>query len=78
MIKRVSNWTFSEITKFLKAKGFIHSHVKGSHYFYNARINHVARIVQVPFHGSKSLKPRTLKAIVVQSGIPLKDWLEQG
>jgi len=78
MVKSIFNWTFSEVTKFLKAKGFTHSHVKGSHYFYNGRINHIARIVQVPFHGSKVLKSRTFKAIVVQSGISLKDWLEQG
>jgi predicted RNA binding protein YcfA (HicA-like mRNA interferase family) len=76
MAKSIFNWTFSEAASFLKENGFVYSYVKGSHYFYVGRRNHEPKIVQIPFHGSKALKPRTFKGIVRQSGIPLNDWLK--
>ncbi len=76
MTKSVFNWTFSEVVEILKKNGFTYSHARGSHYFYVGNNNHEPRIVQVPFHGSKVLKPRTFKAVVKQSGIDLKAWLE--
>ena len=76
MTKGIYNWTFSEVKDFLKDNGFVYSYAKGSHYFYVGNRNHEPRIVQVPFHGSKALKPRTFKAIVKQSGIPLNEWLK--
>jgi predicted RNA binding protein YcfA (HicA-like mRNA interferase family) len=30
----------------------------------------------VPFHGNKSIKPRTLKGIILQSGIDQKEWFK--
>jgi predicted RNA binding protein YcfA (HicA-like mRNA interferase family) len=77
MVKSVFNWTFTDIEKFLKSNGFIYAHTKGSHYFYTGHYAGQPRIVQVPRHSSKSLKPRTFKGIVKQSGIPQKLWLEQ-
>jgi predicted RNA binding protein YcfA (HicA-like mRNA interferase family) len=62
------------VVDFLEKYNFNYAHTKGSHYYY---VGKYARIVQVPFHGSKCLKPRTFKAIVMQSGIPLKIWLEE-
>ena len=76
MAKSVFNWNFKEIENFLKEHHFIYTHAKGSHYFYTGHYGGQPRIVQVPRHSSKSLKSRTFKAIVQQSGIPLKIWLE--
>jgi len=75
MPKNVFNWRFSDVVEFLKKHGFIYAHAKGSHYYYTGHYDGQPRIVQVPFHGSKSFKPRTFKGIVKQSGIPLKLWL---
>ena len=74
MSKGVFNWTFSDVVKFLKSKGFRHIDTAGSHYHYMAVIGGVTRLVQVPFHGQTAIKPRTFKSIVAQSGIPMKDW----
>jgi len=74
MAKNIFNWTFTDIEKFLKQNGFTYSHVRGSHYFYTGHYGHQPRIVQVPFHGSKTLKPRTMKGIIKQSGIPKEKW----
>jgi len=75
MPRNVFGWKFSDIVSFLKNRGFIYTHTKGSHYYYTGKYGGKPRIVQVPFHGSKSLKPRTFKAIVKQSGVSLNIWL---
>lgn len=64
MSKKVFNWTFADITVFLKKNKFIYAHTKGSHYYYVGNVGGVPRIVQVPFHGSKNLKARTFKGVV--------------
>jgi len=74
MTKDIFNWTFTDVEKFLKQHGFIYAHAKGSHYFYTGHYGGQPRIVQVPFHGSKTLKPRTLKGIIKQSGILKEEW----
>jgi predicted RNA binding protein YcfA (HicA-like mRNA interferase family) len=74
MAKNIFNWIFSDIV--VRDRGFIYSHARGSHHFYTGNFDNQEGIVCVPFHGSKALKPNTFKAIVVQSGIPLKDWLK--
>lgn len=77
MPKGVFNWTFSDVVDFLKKYSFIYAHTKGSHYYYVGKYGGKPRIVQVPFHGSKTFKPRTLKSMVRQSGIPLNLWLNE-
>ncbi|MBU3942802.1 type II toxin-antitoxin system HicA family toxin [Patescibacteria group bacterium] len=75
-MKKVFNWTFSDIVSFLKKYKFSYSHTKGSHQFYVGNYNKEPRVVCVPFHGAKTFKPRTFKGIVKQSGIPLALWLK--
>lgn len=72
MPRRIFNWTFTDVEKFLRKHNFKLGHVEGSHYYY---VGSGSRIVQVPFHGSKNLKPRTMKGIILQSGIPQDVWL---
>ena len=72
MPRGLFNWTFSDVVKFLERNGFAYGHAEGSHYYY---VGSNARIVRVPFHGSKAIKPRTLKGIIKQSGISQDIWL---
>jgi predicted RNA binding protein YcfA (HicA-like mRNA interferase family) len=74
MPKGVFAWSFRDIVRFLKSRGFRHIDTVGSHYHYSAVISGVDRLVQVPFHGSAALKPRTFKSIVLQSGITVREW----
>jgi len=77
MPRRVFNWTFTDVVEFLEEHGFVYSHTRGSHHYYVGKYGNQPRIVQVPFHGSKTFKPRTLKGMVKQSGIPLSVWLKE-
>lgn len=71
----VFNWTFRDVAGFLRSHHFSLSHVEGSHYYYQVFTGGAPRIVHVPFHGSKALKPRTLNSIIRESGIPRQEWL---
>jgi len=68
-------WTFSDVERFLKNHGFALNHVNASHYFYVGHVVKILRQVCVPFHGKNSIKPRTMNGIILQSGIPRKEWL---
>ncbi len=76
MAKDVFNWTFTDVVKFLKNHNFVHSNTKGSHYYYTGHYGSKPRIVHVPFHGSKTFKPRTLKGMIAESGIDKKIWFD--
>ena len=76
MTRGVFNWTFDDVVRFLKDRGFTLNHVEGSHYFYTGTIDSRLRQVLVHFHGGKAIKPRTLKSMIDQSGIPKKEWMK--
>jgi len=76
-MRGVFNWNFADVVRFLKGRNFILGHTEGSHYFYIGTIEGKKRQACVPFHGTKAFKPQTLKSIIVQSGIPQKEWLEK-
>lgn len=75
MPNELSNWTFREVERFLKQKGFALHHTNGSHYYYKGVAEGEVRNVCVPFHGQTAIKPRTLKGIIQQSGISRKSWM---
>jgi len=75
MTRGVNNWTAEDVVRFLKDHHFILNHSKGSHFFYVGKYGGEFRQVCVPFHGSHILKPRTLKGIILQSGIPKIEWV---
>ncbi|MEK7567817.1 MAG: type II toxin-antitoxin system HicA family toxin [Patescibacteria group bacterium] len=77
MPKGLVNWTFNDVVGVLKEHGFQLNYVNSSHYYYTGHYGKILRQVCVPFHGKKTLKPRTLKGIIIQSGIPKERWLEQ-
>lgn len=78
MPRRLFNWKFADVDKFLKEHSFKvdHRHTGGSHYYYHGYVEGILRIVHVPFHGSKVIKPKTISGIIKQSGILKKEWLE--
>jgi len=76
MPHRLYNWTAEDIMRFLKTNGFVLNYTHGSHYYYVSHYGGMFRQVCVPFHGSRIIKPRTLKGIIRQSGIPQDKWLE--
>lgn len=70
----VFNWKFQDVVDILKAHNFILNHTRGSHFYYIGHAQKMYRQVCVPFHAGQTIKPRTLKGIVIQSGIPKKEW----
>jgi predicted RNA binding protein YcfA (HicA-like mRNA interferase family) len=75
MSNGIMNWTFADIESFLKENNFSLNHVRGSHYYYVGYQNKKMCQVCVPRHGNVALKPRTMKGIILQSGIDKKVWL---
>ena len=76
MPKGLFNWTFDKVVDFLKERNFSLNYVNSSHYYYIGFIDKKMRQVCIPFHGSKSIKPRTMMGIIRQSGISKKEWLK--
>ncbi|MFA6274067.1 MAG: type II toxin-antitoxin system HicA family toxin [Candidatus Paceibacterota bacterium] len=76
MPRGLHNWTFSEVTKFLKEYHFILNHIEGSHYIYIGHYDKIFRQVCVPFHGAKAIHPKTMKSIIAQSGISKQKWFD--
>jgi len=77
MPRGLRNWNFRQVTRFLKDHNFTLNHVEGSHYFYTGYKNKSFRQVSVPFHGGRSIHPKTMKSIINQSGISINNWLNK-
>ena len=75
MPRGLNNWTFKDVVDFLKENGFRETHTRGSHFYYLGHFGGEARQTHVQFHGNKSIRPRTLKSVIRQSGIPQEKWL---
>lgn len=71
----INNWTYSDVKKFLSKRNFVLARSKGSHHHFRGYVGEI-RLVTVPFHGkNESIKPRTMNAIITQSGIQKDEWL---
>ena len=77
MTNRLYNWTYRDVTDFLKENGF--------DFFESLKDSHEAwvklgdngepdRIVEVYF-SHRSYPPKTLKTMIRQSGIDQKEWI---
>lgn len=75
MPRGINNWTYNDVSGFLRKEGFSLSHQRGSHYYFSGFKNGRARMVTVPYHGNQSIKPKTMSGIILQSGIDKKEWL---
>ncbi len=72
----IFNWTYDDVVDFLKDRGFYLNYSNASHFYYVGSYNKIIRTVCVPYHGRKAFKPRTMKGIILQSGIPQKEWTQ--
>lgn len=75
MPRGILNWKFSDVARFLTGRGFKLNYTNGSHYYYVGHTNGVYRQVCVPFHTSKAIKPRTMRGIILQSGVDRREWV---
>lgn len=75
MPRGLHNWTFIEVSKFLKSHGFVqHGKPKGSHFHYKKISAGKSYLVVLAFHGSQSIPRGTMNSIVRQSGIDKSVW----
>jgi len=77
MSRGLNNWTYADVIDVLKEHKFILNHTRGSHYYFVGHQRGMFRQVCVPYHRSQSLKPRTLRGIILQSGISKDIWLKK-
>jgi predicted RNA binding protein YcfA (HicA-like mRNA interferase family) len=75
MPRGLNNWTAAEVIRFLKRHDFIHTHTRGSHFYYSKKVQVRDAQVCVPVHAKDSIHPRTMKSIVIQSQIAQNEWL---
>lgn len=78
MVNRLYNWTYRDVTSFLKGRGFSFSEpLKGSHesWIKLGADGEPDRIVEVNFTRG-SYPPKTLKMMIRQSGIDQNQWIE--
>jgi len=79
----IRNWSFKDLSSFLRDYGFVCLHVKGSHHYYSGMINKEERVVQAIL--SKKEKNcqslRTMKMAIEHSGIAKEyfdEWRDKG
>lgn len=77
MPRGIKNWNYRQVKKFLEDNHFVLTHTRGSHHYFGGNIDSVPRMVTVPFHGKKSIAPRTMSSIIAQSGIDKKVWFAE-
>jgi phosphatidate phosphatase APP1 len=78
MVRRLHNWSYSDVTDFLKENGFsFFKELPGSHeaWIKLGDNGEPDRIVEVNFT-NRSYPVRTLKIMIRQSGIDHKEWIK--
>ena len=78
MTRRLHNWTYRDVTDFLKENKFsFFEELKGSHQSWAkfGKDGEPETLVELNFRHD-SYPVRTLKEIIRQSGIPEKAWIE--
>ena len=73
MTQRLPVATAREVLAALRSAGFFVDRVAGSHYIL-VHSDDLSRAVTVPFHGSRSLKPGTLRNIIRQAGLTVEEF----
>jgi len=78
MTRRLFNWEYSDVTEFLKEQGFEHyKSYRGSHELW-AKFKEdgtIDKTVEVN-RSHTAYPPKTLKHMIVQSGISQADWIK--
>ncbi len=73
----LKNWTYNDVVDLLKTHHFTLNHTRGSHHYFIGLMGGRFRQVCVPYHGSLAVKPRTMRGIILQSGVPKEVWLKR-
>ena len=73
-MSRLPKATGKEILVALQRKGFVLTHVRGSHHY--LRKSGVGGLVVVPVHGNRTLPTGTLRSILRQAGLAPEDLEE--
>ncbi len=76
MPNNLNNWTYRDVIDVLKEYGFHLNHTRGSHHYFIGTVAKTLRQVCVPYHGSIAIKPRTMKGIMLQSGMSKEQWFQ--
>lgn len=76
MVNKIFNWTYKEVVAFLRKHNFQLNHIRGSHHYFVGAYDGIVRQICVPYHGRDSIKPRTMKGIILQSGIDKDIWFK--
>jgi len=79
----IRNWSFKDLSNFLKDYQFVCVHTRGSHYYYYGSINGEKKVVQAILSEKEkdSQSLRTMKMAIKNSGIPKKcfdKWKNDG
>jgi predicted RNA binding protein YcfA (HicA-like mRNA interferase family) len=80
MVRRIFNWTYKDVTIFLKENGFtFHEYLGGSHERWIKRDENggIDRAVEVNIPKG-SYPPKTLQTMIKQSGIDKMIWIKWG
>ena len=64
-----------EVVRVAESLGFVFDRQRGSHAVYYRASD--SRRVVIPMHGSKDLKPGTLRAIINDMGLSIEDFIDQ-
>jgi predicted RNA binding protein YcfA (HicA-like mRNA interferase family) len=80
MTRRLYNWTYRDVTAFLKEHGFeFQKPLKGSHQAWVKFDNNNEPVRRVEVHlPHDSYQPKTLKSMIRQSGIDEAEWIKWG
>lgn len=62
-----------DVLRALRKAGFVEKRVSGSHYLL-AHPSDPGRAVTVPYHGTRDLKPGTLRSIIRQAGLTVEEF----
>jgi predicted RNA binding protein YcfA (HicA-like mRNA interferase family) len=77
-MRRLRNWTYRDVTVFLRTHGFSYQKpLKGSHQRWTKLGENGEPDRQVELHLPRNgYEPKTLKSMIRQSGVDVEEWLK--
>ncbi len=73
-MSRLPRITGKEIVSALSRYGFHLIHVRGSHHYMQAADSQ--KLITIPVHTGKTVKPGTLKSILEQAGLSVDEFID--
>lgn len=72
MTPRMPRVSGKDVVAALRRGGFKLIHIEGSHHYLESP---AGQLVTIPVHGTKILKPKTLKSILEQAGLTFEELI---